>query len=126
MYFSVAKHGKIKFSHDYECWYDVKMLELYIYIYTSHATLTQVQTIFSFWRITPYLFMLSSCLDYRVNRLFKSILKTPKSIFLFHNFKCNQHNMAQIQTTFSFWRTIPNFFVSTFISNTMTCREISD
>ena len=57
MYFGFEKHIKrYKRSHNYECWYDAKMLRLYIYTLVS-ATLAQVQTTFSFWRATPNLFI---------------------------------------------------------------------
>ena len=99
------------------------MSRLYIDTVVS-ATLAQVQTIFSFRRTTLNLFMLASCLGYRVKILFKCIFRL-RNIQIFHNFRCsynaellkpyysNQCSIAQLQTTFSFCRTTPNLFIST-------------
>ena len=99
-----------------------KMLNCWGYIFTLvSGTFTQVQIIFSFRRTAaPNLFMLSLCLAYRVNILFKCIWglggwETSKD----NNFviilnvvimlNCWTHitvisacNMVQLQTTFSF------------------------
>ena len=50
--------------------YDAQMSTVAILV---SAALVKVQTIFSFWRSTPNLFMLPSCLAYRVHILFKCI-----------------------------------------------------
>ena len=51
-----------------------------------NACMAQLQTAFTFWRTTSNLFMLASCLTYRVNILFKYILgveNITKTIMLF-------------------------------------------
>ena len=86
-----------------------------------------------FWRTTPNLFILALLCSLYSRHTFQMHLgplgDNIQRQYCFHNFKCsynaevlnpyysNQCNMAQLQTTFSFWLTTSNLFISTLWSS---------